>query len=190
LWKHHVNLLLHSNKFTWCFHKQNYYKFQICSVFFYTPCISILWKYTIIMDNQLINSISNKGPYNFHSMAFYGFSKFFPMLLIRAGAKTHPSCHFILGSYSTCNLGCDFTCFCRIANKNRGHVRFFKKRFGIWVRMWYITQLWLFDCWCGKLSVHYTFSHIRLLKWQSSTFGSRACFVYSVTYFVSHKRYI
>jgi hypothetical protein len=29
------------------------------------------------MDNQ--NSISNKGPYNFHSMTFYGFSKFFPV---------------------------------------------------------------------------------------------------------------
>ena len=26
-----------------------------------------------------IHSISNKGPYNFHSMTFYGFSKFFPV---------------------------------------------------------------------------------------------------------------
>ena len=26
-----------------------------------------------------IHSICNKGPYNFHSMTFYGFSKFFPV---------------------------------------------------------------------------------------------------------------
>jgi hypothetical protein len=26
-----------------------------------------------------IHSISNKGPYNFHSMSFYGFSKIFPV---------------------------------------------------------------------------------------------------------------
>jgi hypothetical protein len=40
---------------------------------------SIVWKYTIIMDNQN-HSISNEGSYNFHSMAFYGFSKFVPVL--------------------------------------------------------------------------------------------------------------
>ena len=50
----------------------------------YIHTISILYPY--YGNIQLlwiikIHSISNEGPCNFHSMAFYGFSKFFPVII-------------------------------------------------------------------------------------------------------------
>jgi hypothetical protein len=49
---------------------------------YYFDIISIVWKYTIIMDNQnpfYFQRRSIQFPYNFHSMTFYGFSIFFPV---------------------------------------------------------------------------------------------------------------
>jgi hypothetical protein len=55
--------------------------YEICSyttksiVYPYYGNIQLLWI-------TKIHSISNKGPYNFHSMTFYGFSKFFPVVRV------------------------------------------------------------------------------------------------------------
>ena len=51
--------------------------------------LSIVWKYTIIIWIIKIHSISNKGPYNFHSMSFYGFSVFFQCIQIKLPCRLH-----------------------------------------------------------------------------------------------------
>jgi hypothetical protein len=46
---------------------------------YYFHIISIVYGNIQLLWIIKIHAISNKGPYNFHSMAFYGFSKLFPV---------------------------------------------------------------------------------------------------------------
>ena len=56
----------------YCITKSTVYPYTISKLYPQHGSIQLLWI-------TKIHSISNKGPYNFHSMAFCGFSKFFPV---------------------------------------------------------------------------------------------------------------
>jgi hypothetical protein len=63
---------IHTTKFATA--PQNPYYIHTTSILYpYYGNIQLLWI-------TKIHSISNKGPYNFHSMTLYGFSKFFPVI--------------------------------------------------------------------------------------------------------------
>jgi hypothetical protein len=69
---------------------------------YYFDTLSIVWKYAIIMDHQ-IHYISNKVPYNFHSMSLYGFSIFF-LVSIWEVTPPSPLCLPLRGSKLYCPI--------------------------------------------------------------------------------------